>query len=293
MNRKGVYDRWNSSKVSINKMNKISERNFEAFVDCIDQLLDNFTEDSVNNYKSNIVNFLIHPIIQGLSIYEITQEHVEEYIIEMYEEGIADNTINNKIRFVQKLFELEAPENYHNIDWNGLTTKASEIATRNKAQILTAKDISNCRELYKSDLRKRYVFEMMLQTDVKDKTISHFKTSKLLIEEKEEQRIYTIIESKKNTEAIPELLGELILEMENRGYHGFDLKTCIEQMKEELKPLGITNFKRSDLTLYRKERFITCPECGTRYEATESNWCLKKYNKSDTYYIVCRERCAK
>ena len=293
MDRNIVYNRWRSKPSSRKKMDMICEENFEMFVNCISALEPSRSQESVNQYKSAIMNFLAAPQIRSVKLQDITHSLIEEYIIRFYDNNSADNSLNSKVRYIKKLFELEAPASLETVDWNALTVKANEIETKNQAQVLNAEQISKCRDIYSRDLRKRYIFEMMLQTSVKDNTIAHFKIASLIESEDDSGKHYAIAESKKRIETIPRYLGKLILEMEMQHKHGFDLKTYVEQMKDDLRPFGIENFKRSDLKSTREKKFFTCPQCGNKYEATEDNWCLKRFVEGQDFWIVCKERCSK
>ena len=309
MDRKKFYDEWKIQKQQLqNDMDLISDENFTVFRKWYTEVAPlSYSEKSIPNYRSKIVQFLISEHIRNIELKNLTGDIVEKYLLDCFErknsdknnsgKKNSDNTYQTIVQYIKPILKFACPHVFDEVDWDALKLKSDEIEENNAPQTIDAKTISLCRKRYsiiseESILRKRFILEMMLQTQLSNTEIGKFNLSKVSVIN-ESENIKYIVRYGKKEHIINKFLYEIIVMMNERDMLGFDINTYVDQMKKELKTCGIDNFKRSDLTKTIEERYQVCPQCGARFEAVSSNWCLRKYDGTDEYWIVCRENCSK
>lgn len=296
MDRKAIYSEWLGLKFegrafcsnqTIKKCDMVLDINFEYYVEYQNYLFEKETNiTSIRQRRSKILDFLSSYIMKDCSLNSVTQEQIESYFFNVLGTD-SDSTYMARVNYVKGFFDYLSERLPNKIEWNGLRLSRDELNTSNEfvKKAMTAKQISFCRNRYKNDLRKLYIFEMLYYTDFSKEEIKNLKFDDVDFID------YTINLGKKVN--IPKSLIKLIADMHKKGLleQTYDIDACIEQMKKELKEYGINNFKPKDVAETKKLIYWRCPQCGRSYEAIADNWCVCQYTDTGNYWIVCRENC--
>ena len=153
-------------------------------------------------------------------------------------------------------------------------------------QRMSADQISMARDILRTDIRKRFVFDMMYYTSLSMEEIGKLRIGNV-------DFINRKIRFGKKENDVPKALVDLIHGMQLSGEFEktYDIMTTIEQMRKELSQYGLDNLKSTDGKETRKATFWKCPQCGCEYEAIAENWCVKQYTDGGENWVVCREKC--
>ena len=273
----------------------MSESVFEAFYNWIIGLEENgLSESTIRNYRPKVKACLISDIFKNRDINDITENDVEKYLLEFVSKD-KPQTYQSRINYNKSFFDYACPDIAKEVDWKVLRLKIDELNADNAAQILDAKIIAACRDEMNDfsntdKLRKRFIFEMMLHTELTSIDIGNVKYEDFQIEKIDGQE-RCVLQWKHENIILSHMVGLIIKEMKKKELFHFDTRTYVEQLKVELKKCGVENFKRSDLERTRKERFQICPQCGKRYEALPENWCLREFGERKELWIICRGCC--
>lgn len=276
-------------KETINKCNNVIDSNFEYFVQYQDDCLKKNSITSIRSYRSIVLDFLTSELMKATTLRDVTQEQVEEYIISFLGK-YSDSNYNTRISCLMQFFKFHKSIMRFNIDISGLRIKKAEIVTSesNKTIALSAKQVSQCRELYKNDLEKLFIFEMLYGTDIDDKALKRLRYANFDSTDNsfklKNKKIYV-------SDSIAKLVDELKeSKVLNQSY---DVVWIIEGMKADFKKLGVENLKIKDIQETRKKLCWRCPQCGEYFEAVADNWCACKYTEEGKYWIVCKENCGR
>ena len=298
--RERLYQKWREihydgqafySTQTIEKCKKMSDVNFKWFVEYQDYCINDIGMDvgTFKTRRSKIIDFLSSAIIGEISLENISQEMIENYFMS-YLGHESDSTYNARYSYIKTFLEYFSDRIVNQLEFDGLRLKKDEIIESELyvRRSLTAQQVALCQNEYKNDLRKLYIFEMFYYTtfnkeDLKKITYSDFDI------------IDSSITFNGKKEYVPDKLVDIIEKLKNAPIltRTYDVDHIIEQMKEELKKFGITNFKPKDLIETRKAVYWKCPQCGSKYEAIVDNWCAKQYTIDGNLWIVCRRNCGR
>lgn len=298
--RERLYQEWKNrryngqvlcSQETIEKLKGISDENFKCFVEyqnyCIN--ISNMKIGTFKTRRSKIIDFLLSEVIRDVNITQLSQEMIENYFLkDLGNQG--DNTYNTRLSYIKKFLDFFSDRMENQLEINSLRLKKDEVVESELyiKKSLTAQQIALCRNEYKNDLRKSYIFEMFYYTQFNKEELKKITYSD-----------FDIIDSSINFQGkkayVPNNLVNIIEQLKDDPIltRNYDFDYLIEQMKEELKKYGIMNFKPKDLTETRNAVYWRCPQCGSEYEAVIENWCAKQYTEDGNLWIVCRENCGK
>ena len=279
----------------INQMiENMTDDTFNIFYNWIIELRNSGrSENTISNYRPKVRDCLISSTFRNRDLASITSNELEEYFLGCITPKMKPNTYQTIIDYNKSFFSFACPAIISDIDWETLKLKKDELEPDNPAQSLDARIIDLCRDLYSDfnfidKLRKRFIFEVMLQTDLTSKEIGELNYNNFVFKYEGDEITYFL--ETNDIRSIPKSLYEIATKMNQNSLFNFDTQTYVSQMKIELKELGVINFKRSDLDKTRETRFMSCPQCGQKYEAVPENWCLRNFYDEGQLWIVCR-RC--
>ncbi len=296
LRREEIYSEWEKitcedgtaffGKESRKKFDKISDVHFSLYERYQSHLFAIETNrKSAVNRRSRILDFLLWLESINCSLSNITQDALDTYFAGKKKDKAT--TITSRVNYLKDFFIYHAEIFSETIDVDRYRKSAENIA---KMQQLTPYQISHCRQRYKDDWRKLYIFEMIYYTDFTDEEIKNVKIEDV-------NHMDCSIQNKDASKKIhvPSHLIELIDKMNERGIFGcsFDIVAYIGQMREELKSLNIQNFNVKDGIATRRKTFCECPQCGNKYEMIADNWCVIQYTENGAFWIVCREKCGR
>lgn len=298
--REKLYQEWKNkrydgqalcSKETIKKLKVISNENFRCFVEYQDYCINDSNMDigTFKTRRSKIIDFLLPDNIKGVNVLKISQEIIEDYFIS-YLKQESDNTYNARLSYIKQFIEFFSDRMENELDFNSLRLKKDEIVESELyvKKSLTAQQVALCRNEYRNDLKKLYIFEMFYYTQFNKEELKKITYSDFDI-------IDSSISFQGKKAYVPNNLVNIIEKIKDDPIlaRNYDVDYLIEQMKEELKKYGIMNFKPKDLTETRNAVYWRCPQCGSEYEAIIDNWCAKQYTEDGNLWIVCRENCGK
>ncbi len=288
MNREKIYRQWKTTKDStgealcndamIKKFRKISDQNFQYYIEYQDYLLTQGKAGSLKTIRSKVVDYLI--FMGTFDLKDTTQEIIDNYFKRYKNEN--PKSFNSRIFYLMGFF------NYFSLKDN-LEIEKFKKATDNKEKSMsriTAEQISQTREKYKNNIKKLFVFEMMYYTSLSMAEIGKIKLDNL-------DPVTNTLCYKKKKNPIPKSLINLIQTMHYTGEFDkpHDIMSTIKQMRKELAENGLEKLTATDGRETRKTTFWKCPQCGYEYEAIAENWCVKQYTENGENWVVCRERC--
>lgn len=298
--RERLYQEWKNKRYdgqvlcgqeTIEKFKKISDENFKFFVEyqnyCIDS--GNMKIGIFKTRRSKIIDFLLSDVIKDVNITQLSQEMIENYFLkDLGNQG--DNTYNTRISYIKTFLEFFSDRMENELEINGLRLKKDEVVESELyvKKSLTAKQVALCRNEYKNELKKLYIFEMFYYTQFNKEELKKITYSDFDI-------IDSSISFQEKKAYVPNNLANIIEQLKDDPIltRNYDFDYLIEQMKEELKKYEIMNFKPKDLTETRNAVYWRCPQCGSEYEAVVGNWCAKQYTEDGDLWIVCREKCGR
>lgn len=299
--RERLYQEWKNKRYNgqalcsqkmIEKFKKISDENFKCFVEYQNYFIDSGNMKKIGTFKtirSKIIDFLSSDVIKDVNIIQLSQELIEDYFISFLRQE-SDNTYNARLSYIKRFIEFFSDRMENELDFICLRLKKDEIVESELyvKKSLTAQQIALCRNEYKDDLKKLYIFEMFYYTQFNKEELKNITYSDFDI-------IDSSISFQGKKAYVPKNLANIIEQLKDDPIlsRSYDFDYLIEQMKEELKKYEIMNFKPKDLTETRNAVYWRCPQCGSEYEAVVGNWCAKQYTEDGDLWIVCREKCGR
>lgn len=293
MNRIEVYNVWKTKKVNgtsfmgdvlIKKLDRISDANWEEFVEFIDYMCET-KPASVKGYRSKIIDFLTSEEMLECSIYNIYHKKMCEYL--SGKRFKSKDTFESYVAYIKAFFEYF---NIISVDWDRIKNDSSfyvneEDEEINETEIYSAEQISEARELIKNDIKQRFIFEMfylgLTRQDIQNINYECF------------DLIEGVLKYSGKVFVLNDNILKLVKKLDADGY--FDTSQnvdyTVDKMKRVLADVGITNFKYKDVNKTREMMLFRCPQCGNLYEAVADNWCVAQYVKAGNMWLVCRERC--
>ena len=289
MNREMIYDAWRKmnyggnafcSKSMVDDFRRISDRNFQYYVRYQEYMFAiGQPVTSIKSRRSKLVSFLIE--ISDCALENITQPIVDAYFQKF--ESEEPQTTNTRVDYLKGFLEYLSLGD--KIDFEKYKKPIDRKADK-KMKRMSAEQISMARDILRTDIRKRFVFDMMYYTSLSMEEIGKLRIGNV-------DFINRKIRFGKKENDVPKALVDLIHGMQLSGEFEktYDIMTTIEQMRKELSQYGLDNLKSTDGKETRKATFWKCPQCGCEYEAIAENWCVKQYTDGGENWVVCREKC--
>lgn len=293
MDREQVYKRWMSQKMSngeavagkgtINSCRKLSNENFDIFYNYVESIIG---DKAFKNRRSVILKFLVYLNDEGVDLKNVSQKNIDRYFEYCKaEKNEKDTNINKRVSFLKSFLSYCGNIIPEKLDVGKFRINKAKMKVKNPMKALTIKQLEQCRELYRDNLEKLYIIEMLYETECTDDDLVELTyTSFDVIEQCFRHNGKKISVSHTLTNIIEKIKYSKVF---SNKYH---VMTLIEHMKEELQEIGIENIKPQDLKKTRKMMMYKCPECNKEYEAIVENWCAKQYRYDGKFWIVCR-RC--
>jgi len=299
MEREQIYTKWLNTRIdgkvlcsedTIRKCRLLSDYNFDLFVDYQNDFLKQ--GKSIKSYKSirsKILEFLSSSKIREIKLDDITQEDIDEHLLGFINNE-SDNNYNNRVKHIKGYLEFHKNKLKNSIDLSSLLIDSKEITTskKNIKSSLTAEQVALCEEKYKNNLTKLFIFKLLYYTDITTEEIIDLKYSDFDTLDNSfnigERKIF-----------VPNSMVELISSLRDEPIlsRKFYIDHIVKNMKQELKEVGISNFKPKDMQKTHELLFLRCPQCGCKYEAVVDNWCARQFTDNGKFWIVCREKCGK
>ncbi|PJI06552.1 MULTISPECIES: site-specific integrase [Clostridium] len=290
MNWEEIYNQWMVQRIDdkpiiserlIKKFRKINEHNRNLYLEYHNHFFKNnkLKLSSYRNYRSKIVDFLTYRPIINKKLEDITQENIDDYFYKFIDRDKA-TSFNNRVSYIKDFFDFHKSKLKIKLEFKIRSTK-NEIDNDkdNQAVALRSDQIEFYRQQYYTQPAKLFLFEMVYY-DIMN--LNELKMLKKYSFDKENREI--ILKNKKIK--IPSHL----ISLAERLQKGFNVDELIKEIKKELREKNmVENFKYIDITKTRDFAFITCPECGKKYEAIAENWCVKQYYNGGNHWIVCRK----
>lgn len=290
MNREKIYEIWSSKRLqngeliagtkTINNCKRLSDENFDIFYKYIESIIG---DSSFRQRRSKVLDFLLYLDENKINFQSVTQKSMDIYFEKCRQKKEADNTIISRVNYLKSMFDFYKGTVENEIDFDKYRISKTEIKKKNPMKSLTIKQLEACRELYRDDMEKQYVIEMLYETEFTDGDLVELTYDKFDIVDRSfnfngkkvmiSQQLANIIEKVKNTKIFT-----------NKYY----VMTLLEHIKNDLENIDIANINPQDLKKTRKNMMFMCPQCNKRYEAVVENWCAKQYRKEGSFWIVCR-----
>lgn len=299
LEREKIYTEWLNTRIdgkvlcgedTIKKCRLLSDYNFNSFVEYQD---DFFRQGkSIKSYKSirsKILEFLSSSKIREINLEDISQEDIDEYLFEFIKNE-SDSNYNNRVKYIKGYFEFHKDKLKNDIELSSLLIETKEITTSKNyvKSSLTAEQVALCEEKYQNDLTKLCIFKLLYYTDITTDEIIDLKYSD-----------FDTFDNSFNIGGrkifVPNSMVELISCLRDAPIlsRKFYIDHIVKNMKQELKEVGISNFKPKDMQKTHELLFWRCPQCGCKYEAVVDNWCARQFTDNGKFWIVCREKCGK
>lgn len=310
MERKEIYDKWweityegqggkikpIATKGVIEKLNKINDVNFEAYVSWQDDFLKGNKPSSLDSYRSAILHFLISKEINNLPLNLVDVKMIEDYVLSLSSSPLSKSQYRNKINYLKNFFRFLSDRNIALIEFDADSYMTYgeyyEDNDDGPVKTLEPKQVTYFRkhllheiDNYSENRELLYVFDMKYYTDYIDSKIQSLSLAKNVDTEK------CLITFGNKVQAVPQNVIDNIVQLHKLGRLGSlnSIGWYMSRIKTIFEQVGVENLRPKDIKASWKRLSLKCPVCEREFEGTINNWCGVDYFHNGEIWIVCRE----